>query len=60
MKQGYAHKGYYKVPLKECYYEAGEEPVGTKWLEGNWRRSLQQRRRGKQRRCCEHSRLQKE
>lgn len=24
---------HHKVPLKECYDKAGEEPVGTKWLE---------------------------
>jgi len=32
MKQVYAHKVHYKVPLEECHDMTGEEPVGTKWL----------------------------
>jgi len=35
MEQVYAHKLWNKVPLKECYDETGQEPVGTKWLEIN-------------------------
>ena len=35
MEQVYAHKQWNKVPIKECYDETGQEPVGTKWLEIN-------------------------
>jgi len=35
MKQVDAHKVYYQVPLKECYDETGDDPVGTKWFEVN-------------------------
>ena len=35
MRQVKAHKLYDKVPVKKCWDETGEAPVGTKWLEIN-------------------------